>query len=348
MNRNIRMTPIRAAIFLALVSSLVGVVNADTFNSIHWAGPGTTSEALKGKTVVAVSFVTWCPICNKWAPQMLDQIKLAAEDKPIVVLAIATDVDAAQAKTFMLTHSFMGANILYGADANFSKEFGVDEKNLWNYVWIDPTGKVTERGAAGAAFSGANGTKDFVVPRKISSTSNLGKLEFVSSKMSPDVKDLAWGMELGDLSPLAQISSPKMQRAFSKEDRDALLKLQSDFLGARLESAKKLSKGDIPQRLEAFDLASQLVAHFRTTAQGKESIKIVASLNGDPAFRKEMTARSQYNLAMDKGGGDDARLAKLLRAVSVHFPDTYYGDKAKKDSEEPTKKSESTAEDSSK
>ena len=124
---------------------------------------------------------------------------------------------------------------------------------------------------------------------------------------------------------LAQISSPKV-RAFVQQGRPrgALVGMQSHFLDERLASAKELSTGDVPKRIEAFDTASQLAAHFRTTAQGKEAVKIAASLNADAAFRKELSARNQYNLAMNKSGGDDVKLAKLLRAVSVHFGDTYY------------------------
>ncbi len=336
MNRNFRLTPIRAAIGLLVACSLVGVVRADSFSSIRWAGPGASSDALKGKTVVMVSFVTWCPICNGWAPEMLAQIKKATEDKPVVVLAVATDVDAAAGKTYMLQHKFVGSNILYGADANVATEYGVEAKNLWNYVWFDPTGKVTKKGAAGAAYAGPNNTKTYVVPQEINTTKDLGKLEFVSSTMSPEVKQYAWGIELGDYALLTQISSPKVQRLFSKDDREALVGMQSHFLDERLASAKENSTGDIPKKIDAFETATQLATHFRTTAQGKEAVKIAAALNGDPAFRKELTAKSQYNLALNKSGGDDAKLAKLLRAVSVHFAGTYYGDQAKKDSEAAT------------
>jgi thiol-disulfide isomerase/thioredoxin len=336
MNRSIRLTPIRAAIFLVLVCSLVGVVRADSFSSIRWAGPGASSDALKGKTVVMVSFVTWCPICNGWSPEMLAQIKKATEDKPVVVLAIATDVDAAAGKTYMLQHKFVGSNILYGADANVAKEYGVDAKNLWNYVWFDPTGKVTKKGAAGVAYGGANNTKTYVVPQEVNSAKNLGKLEFVSSTMSPDAKQYAWAIELGDYSLLTQISSPKVQRLFNKDDRDALVGMQSRFLAERLASAKENSMGDIPQKIDAFETATQLATHFRATAQAKEAVKIAAALNADPEFRKELTAKTQYNLALNKAGGDDAKLAKLLRAVSVRFTGTYYGDQAKKDSDTAT------------
>jgi hypothetical protein len=200
-------------------------------------------------------------------------------------------------------------------------------------VWFDPTGKVKEKGAAGSFYPGANNAKNFVVPAHINSATDLGKLEFVSSGMSPGVKDFAWAVELGNLSLLTQISSPRVQRGLNKEDRQALVDMQSKFLDSRLASAKELSSGDVPQKIEAFETATQLSSHFRTTAQGKEAVKIASSLNSDPAFRKEMTAQKQYYLAQNKAGGDDAKLAKLLRAVSVHFANTYYGEQAKREAE---------------
>jgi len=338
MNRNIRFLSIRGALRLAvacslLASSLAGVARANSFGSIQWAGMGTTSEALKGKSVVMVSFVTWCPICNTWSPDMLSQLKKATEDKPVIVLAVATDVGPAEAKDYMLKHNFSGSNILYGADANVAKEFGVEAKNLWNYVWFDSTGKLKTKGAAGTYFAGAKDTKDFVLPKQINQEKDLGTLDFVASGQSAKVKEFAWAVELGNLTLLTQISSPTLQRSFAKEDRQSLVEMQTKFLDTRLASVKELSTGDVPQKIEAYETATMLGSHFRTTTQGKEAIKIASTLNGDPKFRKEMTAEKQYNSAQSKAAGDDAKLAKLLRAVSVHFADTYYGEQAKREAE---------------
>ena len=71
-----------------------------SLDSVEWAGPGVSLDDLRGKTTVVMPFVTWCPKCNAWAPEMLDQISKAIKDKPVVVVAVATDVDAAQGKSF--------------------------------------------------------------------------------------------------------------------------------------------------------------------------------------------------------------------------------------------------------
>src|SRR5438128_257077 len=88
---------------------------ADTspsLESVQWAGQGVT-EAVKGKTTMILSFVTY--ITPDWYPEMLAQFKKAAADRPVVILAIATDADAAKAKAYMTANGLTGPNVLYGS-----------------------------------------------------------------------------------------------------------------------------------------------------------------------------------------------------------------------------------------
>ena len=95
-----------------------------SLSGVTWEGAGTTLENLKGKTAVVLTYVTWCPICNKWAPDMLAQVQQAIKDKPVVVLAVSTDTPAAKAKDYMDAKGFTGPNILHGYDPKLAKSFG--------------------------------------------------------------------------------------------------------------------------------------------------------------------------------------------------------------------------------
>src|SRR5262245_32640399 len=63
---------------------------------VTWAGQGTTFDSLKGKTVLVLTYVTWCPKCNAWSGEVVSGLNKAIADKPVVVLAISTDTPAAK------------------------------------------------------------------------------------------------------------------------------------------------------------------------------------------------------------------------------------------------------------
>ena len=65
-----------------------------SLDSVQWSGPGVSLSSLRGKTTVIMPFVTWCPKCNAVAPDMLKQLSAAIADKPVVIVAVVTDVDA--------------------------------------------------------------------------------------------------------------------------------------------------------------------------------------------------------------------------------------------------------------
>src|SRR5690348_5260808 len=79
---------------------------------VAWVGQGTTLEALKGKTVVVLTYVTWCPKCNAWSGGIVSGLNKAIADKPVVVLAISTDTPPAEAHAYMEERKFIGPQIL--------------------------------------------------------------------------------------------------------------------------------------------------------------------------------------------------------------------------------------------
>ena len=338
MNRKTPLAPIRVALGIAsvalsisaaLAASSGGVISdAPSLASVQWAGPGVSLDNLKGKTTVVMPFVTWCPKCNVWAPEMIEQVKKAIEGKPVVLVAVATDVDAAQGRSFIVKKGLTGPNVVYGANPKMNEELGLDPANLWNYIWIDREGKVRNKGAAGSFFPQGE-KKEYALARQIDDAKDLGKLQFVSAGMSPAIKDLVWPIELGNMAAFVKVSQPKNLRGLAKEDQQALQDMSTRFLDEQLAAAKELASGDVPKKIEGFNKASQIGAAFASTSQGKEAKKIVLDLNGDAGFRKELAARRLYDQSVVKSGGDDARLTKALHVVVLRYPDTFYGDLAK-------------------
>jgi hypothetical protein len=300
-----------------------------SLSGVQWIGPGL-NDTVSGKTTIVMSYVTWCPICAAWAPDLISQLKTASDNKPVVIVAIVTDVGAAAGKDFIQKKGLVGPNVLYGAAPNMDAALGLDKKNLWNYAMVGPTGKVVERGPAGS-FSPNGAQKSFVLPRDVAANPDLGKFSFLTADMSAAVKNLVWQLELGNMALLPQIANPKNFRGLSKDEQKSLTDMAAKFLDDQATAIKDLSAGEMPQRLEAFEKANALSTYFRSTEQGKEAGKTVAEFQKDAAFRREVTAKKMYLADHAKAGGNEAQLTKLLRALVVHFGDTYYGGLAKQE-----------------
>ncbi len=278
-----------------------------SLDGIKWDGQVPPLDSLEGKSIVVMSFVTWCPKCNAVAPDMLSQLKKSIEDKPVVVLAVAEDVSAPAGHKFITQRGLEGPNVFYGADAKLKERFGMDTKALWTYALMNPSGKVVDSGAANSAFVG---TKDYSLPRKVSEAKDLGKLQFLTPDMSPAVKALVWQLELGDVSLLTKLSQKKNLRAFNTEDQETLQKLEATYLDTQLDSIKQLSSGEMPDKISAYEKGTRFVIRFRATPQGKEVSKLVGELNSDPTFKKQIMARNFYDKSLAKAGNDPAQVSK--------------------------------------
>jgi hypothetical protein len=331
MNRNTRRVLIVAAIVVAGIGALPNLASADSLSSVQWAGREATSDALHGKSVVILSFVTWCPICNKVTPIMLDEVKADTADKPVVVLAIATDVDASRAKAYMVQRNFVGPNILYGSNATMDTELGVDSKNLWNYAIYSPKGKLVIRGAA-CAYYPDDPKKLFSVSDSIhkSKAAKIGRFQFVSDGMSDGLKKFAWASEVGDLPQIALLSKPNAVESLASEDREQLSAIRSKVLDNQLAAVKRHFIGDVPDQIDAFHAAIKLSTTFPDAPQGKKAAKLAAALSSDPNFHKEVIAKKYFNAAIAVAmHGNDAQAKRMLQGVVDEYPDTFFGKQAK-------------------
>ncbi len=298
-----------------------------SFEFVRWEGSGVT-QAVKGKTTVILSFVTNCEVCNDWVPDLLAQLKKSSEDKPIVILAIASNVSFAEAKAFITARGMSGPNVLYGSSTKICETFGLNPNFNWNYVWIDPKGAIKQRGRVNAAYELDN-VRHFVIPSDLSGYKNYGLLDYATPEMSPAIKDLAWQMDLGQLSVLTKLTRLKNSHTLSKADQETLTDISSRFIDDQLTSIRELAAGDVPARIEAFERASMIATQIPTEPEGKEAGKTAAEISKDPAFSKELASKKLYVSMALKADSDQSPIQKLMRIVVDRYPDTYYGNLAR-------------------
>ena len=291
-----------------------------SLGNVIWASQGTNFEALEGKTVVVLTYVTWCPKCNVWSGDMMKQLKKSVEDKPIVILALSTDTPPEKAMGYMTQRDFTGPNILHGYDPAIAQQFKFDNE-FFNFVVIGPDGKVAHSGNAGAYFKQASGN-DYTPGHCVNQLTELGKFKFVTDEMSANLKSLIFPMELGVYPAAAEIT--KLKRSLSEKDRTAFESTLENFLDERLAEVKRQSSGEVADKLAAIDSATFLSTNFKTTDQGKEAKKLATDLSKDKDLKKELAAKRLYEQCLVKAAGNPARQAELLRGVAKKFPGTHY------------------------
>ncbi len=296
-----------------------------SFSGVSWEGAGASLDDLKGKTVVVLTYVTWCPICNGWAPEMLSQVQAATKDKPVIVLAVSTDTPPAKAKQYMTDKGFTGPNILHGYEPQLAKSFGFTNE-FFNYAIIGPQGDVISSGNAGSFFPSGD-SKTFVLAKEFEKVRDFGKFRFIDTTMSSGLQEMLWPMELGYIAEV-QRSLKKAEKSLTPADREKLKTSMGQFLDDELKAAQELAAGDASQKIEALDRASFLSSNFKAASQGKEAKKVLAELTKDKSLKKEIGAKKIYEQSMQVPDPD--RRVVMLEKAARQFPDTYYGDLADK------------------
>lgn len=318
-------------VFTLLVLGLLasGSVRADgpevgtsppSLGSVVWGTQGTSFEALKGKTVVVITYVTWCPICNGWSKEALRNVPKEIADKPIVVLAISTDTPPQKAQPYLKDRGLIGPQVLVGYDPTIATRFGFSNK-FFNYAIIGPDSKVVASGNVGSHYPNADGSKTYVLEKELSSRTDFGQFQFLTDEMSDSLKKLVFPMELGFYPTAAD--SARMKQSLKAADREAFEKMLNTFLDERLADAKQQSEGEAPDKISAFETASYLSLTFKATEQGKEAKKLVTELAKDKNLKKELSAKRAYDDLMKLPAADPARQAGL-RSFTKKFADTHY------------------------
>jgi thiol-disulfide isomerase/thioredoxin len=288
-----------------------GAKQIASLDGVTWEGAGASIGQLKGKTVLVLTYVTWCPKCNEWAPKLLAELKKTVTDKPVIVLAINTDPEPTKAREYMEPKDFVGPNILHGYDSKLAKSFGF-ENEFFNYVIIGPDGELAHSGKFHSPIASS----------QLQTTKDLGKFRFVDPKMSPALQDLLWPMELGNVAAMEK-SLKKAEKSLKPDDREMLKTTLEHFLDDELETAQESATGEPSQKIDALEKATFLASNFKAAQQGKEAKKLVAELTKDKTLKKEISAKRMYELSMQTPDLD--RRVVLLEKAAKQFPDTHYG-----------------------
>lgn len=270
-------------------------------NGLMWRGPGATMEDLSGKPVVILDYVTWCPKCNVWSPDLFAQVKAAVADTPVIVVAVCTDEEAVPGPIYVSRSNFLGANILHAYHPRMDERLGVDAGNLFNAVLIGPDRNIVWKGAAGSYYD-SNGGKDFVLARKIRELKNKGEFRIVSPEMPNEVKSVLWPMELGQL--VSQRDVGRVKNRLSDQGKEVLETAITEFVNKQLEQIYELKAGEIPEQIQAMEKAEMLSKAYPASDAGKEAKELWSTWQKEGELRKEIVALQ----ALEKTG---SRLSSL-------------------------------------
>jgi hypothetical protein len=291
-----------------------------SFESVAWAGPAPVPAYLEGKTLVVLTYVTWCPKCNAWTGKVAGEIKQQANDKPIVVFAISTDTPPAEAFAYMNQRGLVGPNIFHGSDPSIAKRFGFANEFI-NYAIVNPDGKVVNSGNAGTHYTDSK-KPEYAPARYLESSEDLGRFRFLKPDMPAPLKERLWLLELG-----VSREVKKLELGLSPADRDLLRSAVESFLATELAQVEQRSQApSLADKLSAADKATEIVSNFGTSPEGRRAKEILATFAKDKQLKNELAAKRLYEAALKIP--DPGRRNKAMEGVVKKFPDTEYGKKA--------------------
>ena len=291
--------------------------SARVLEGVRWVGPAMTLEGLRGKTVVLLTYATWCPICNKWSGELCAQLKESILDKPVVLLAVNNDEKPGNVRPYLEARKFFAPNIIHGYDASIAKRNGLPD--LWGYIIIDPQGKIVEKGHAGS-FVGGDANKAFVLAKKLRDQTRLGEFTVIDAKMPDSVKYALWPMELG-------VAAAGDLHKFSGEQKKQIDAALATYGAKELKNIRKLAKGDMDSQFAAYDRANALGLQLKGSSGALEARKVILALEAESKFKRELSAKKAYERC-EKLPANSGR-ATALKVLVQRFGGTLYADKAK-------------------
>lgn len=287
-------------------------------SQVRWQGAPPTLDMVKDKSSIVFVYATWCPKCNEWSGELMQQVKAAAVEQPVTVFAINADATSPGAG-YAVERGLVGPNIIHGSDARIPARLGLNSE-LFKFVAFDPAGKMIERGEGGSFYPRANG-KDYVLAKKLNDGAFPGEFAVLSKEMSPQLKQLLWPVELGQ--PINDKSLIRLRGQVPADQQDDFNTAIRDYLAKALAKCEEGAAGDVPQQIAAYPQAKQLAERFASTSQGKKARTIVTKLDEDPQFKKEVSAATAYQKAL--ASGTPAAAKRALIKVANRFEGTHFG-----------------------
>ncbi|MEI8374864.1 MAG: hypothetical protein WCJ35_18735 [Planctomycetota bacterium] len=325
-----------AMIFMLLAGTLPAAEQSikpavpPSLEGVTWAGPGVALSDLRGKSVVILVYATNYQVATDWPTQFLAQLKLASQNKPVVILAINADKKADLDLTYMNAREFNGPNILHGRDPLLPARLGM-KSEFFKYLLIDPTGKVVGSGDAGEHFTNGE-ERRYALAWKITKSEDLGEFEIIDEQMPTKIKQMLWPYELGRLPAETDLKKARMK--LDEEEQKLVDKAFDRYLDAEVKKICKGVEGTIEEQLLAFERAKCLHGAFRTKAQAEQIKEAGLRLYQDQEFKKELAAKQAYDKALHQcatAKNASTIRPRLMQGLAKQYKDTLYGEMAAND-----------------
>lgn len=137
-------------------------ISGDTipdFTFTDLSGSSHTSGDFRGKTVILNFWATWCAPCIIEFPKL---VKLAAENKDIILIALSSDIGDENIHKFLKKYPAKGRNIIIARDNK--RHITTDIFNTYKLpetIIISPSGKMVKKIVGDTDWNGQE-IKDFL------------------------------------------------------------------------------------------------------------------------------------------------------------------------------------------
>jgi thiol-disulfide isomerase/thioredoxin len=257
---------------------------------------------LRGKIIIILFYQSWCPVCNKWAPDFIKQMQEQYVDQPgYVLIGLKTDGGTPEeAKEFLADK---GADlsawvIATDEEKTYYKAF-MNDTPLWGYAVITPEGERLDQGKAGAYYLRGKGN-NYVLPQRRAKEFDTmfpdTKRTFLPSNKTyaPELKEAVRFAETGRfLSALNQAF--KVGGDTAKEFQSDMDTLLNDRVAKLEQQARDVNHSE---RYAAVMILRDMATQMKSMPPGKAAQKIVSELSKDKAIQREEKAEKAWQTLM--------------------------------------------------
>ncbi|MCM8536889.1 MAG: TlpA family protein disulfide reductase [Lentisphaeraceae bacterium] len=288
----------------------------------------------RGKSVFVLFFQSWCPICNKWAPDAIKQLQEAhSKNEGLVLVALKADGGSPEsAKSFLEAKGLDANRWLIGVDKNatyYKKVCGKD--SLWGTLLVGPKGEKVYQSGMGSYFPKGN-KKEYVVGTKRIYGGVTGISSSIKIPETPDLKKAAVLANVGQYEEALKICSKSRTKS---DEKTVLTKQISSILIKTIEKDKQTLSSEAASAWEKFSAIRSLEGmKFMRSNELREALLLVNKAKTDKAVSLEMRAAKEYEKIMAKYKPTSKRSVestqRYLKNLSKNYADTHYGKLAAK------------------
>lgn len=299
-------------------------------SSIEYAkgDPRFSMAGVRGKAALVLFGQQWCPICNKWTPELLSQIEKAWADQPgVMLILVKTDGDAESGKQYLSSHGGDPARwlVVGDAEAAWTKQvMGKDE--LWQYAVVDPGGTVASSGKAGM-YAGGGGPKAFTLATSPELKRAAGAAKRVLPADYTAPKELQRAARLAEIGCFAE--AMVAAKAASPADQTAFKSAVLAGAAGRVSTLATTLAGDEAGRAEAYFALRDLANGLKGSEPAKKADEALRTAAKDKSIQRELAAEKTWLGAMSRlkslpQSRQEATLTQAKSDFAKTYGDTWY------------------------